>query len=315
MVSKYDIVDWFGSHYGIRFKRVSDDEYASTNGCPWCGASSGLSDRFHVWREKQNYWCRQCEKTGFLDELTEESKDGKHPTDHERRIRDLEARQRAVERKQAEQERRLSVLERMHASTDHMRYFHNMEVHTEAIEYWDSQGMTLQTIDDYLLGYCPRCPTDNKGRPSYTIPVMAYGKLWNIRHRLIGADNSDKYRPHLAGLPAMLFNADNLTRETDAMLIVEGEKKSIVVAQAGFPNVALMGKSGFQPEWARKFARFNTVVVALDPDAEAQAVEIASQFKGRGRVALLPGKIDDLIVQFGASHEDIEWFIRMARPI
>lgn len=287
----------------IQLKRKSHDEYVGA--CPFCNAGE---DRFHVWQERGNYWCRQCDAKGWLDE-------DKDMSDHERRIRELEARQRAVERKQAEQEQRLSALERMHASTDHIRYWHNIVIETQAIEYWDSQGMSLQTMDDYKLGYCPRCPTDHDGRASYTIPVMAYGKLWNIRHRLIGAHDGDKYRPHLAGLPAMLFNADNLARDGDSITIVEGEKKSIVVAQSGFPNVGLMGKSGFQSEWARKFAKFKTVYVALDPDAEAQATEIAAQFKGRGRVALLPGKIDDLIVKHGATAEDIEWFLRMARPV
>lgn len=287
----------------IQLKRRTHGEYVGP--CPFCNDGE---DRFHVFLDRGNYWCRQCNAKGWLDE-------DKNMSDHEHRLRELEARQHAIERRQAEQEQRLSALERMHASTDHLRYYHNIEVHTDAIEYWDSQGMSLQTMDDYLLGYCPRCPTDNKGRPSYTIPVMAYGKLWNIRHRLIGADDGDKYRPHIAGLPAMLFNADYLTRESETITIVEGEKKSIVLTQMGFPNVGLMGKSGFQPDWVRKFGRFETVIVALDPDAEMQAVEIAAQFKGRGRVAILPGKIDDLIVRFGATAADIEWFMKMARPI
>jgi DNA primase len=241
--------------------------------------------------------------------------DDKELTDHERRIRELEATQRMIKARQAEQEKRLSVLEQMHASTDHLRYFHNLEVQTSAIEYWDSQGMTLQTIDDYLLGYCSRCPTDSAGRASYTIPVMAFGKLWNIRHRLIGGDQHDKYRPHIAGLPAMLFNADNLRRESSSILIVEGEKKSIITAQTGFANVGLMGKSGFKSEWAAKFARFNTVYVAMDPDAEAQAISIAQSFKGRGRVVSLPDKIDDLVTRWGATHDDIEWFIKRGTPV
>jgi len=287
----------------IQLKKATANEYVGL--CPFCNAGE---DRFHVFVDRGNYWCRQCDAKGWLD-------DDKDLTDHEHRIRELEARQRMIERKQAEQERRLSALEIIHASTDHLRYFHNIEIHTEAIEYWDSQGMSLQTIDDYLLGYCPRCPTDHEGRASYTIPVLAFGKLWNIRHRLIGAENGDKYRPHIAGLPAMLFNADNLTTEDDSIIIVEGEKKSIITAQSGFPNVGMMGKSGFKPQWAVKFGRFKTVYVALDPDAEEQAVTIAGLFDGRGRVVSLPGKIDDLLTQYSATYADIASFLKMGRPV
>ena len=108
----------------------------------------------------------------------------------------------------------------------------------------------------------------------------------------------------------MLFNADNLTSDGDSLLVCEGEKKSIILAQTGFPNVGMMGKSGFKPEWVGKFHRFSTVYIALDPDAEAQAVQIAALFEGRGRVVLMPGKVDDMVTQYGATHDDIMWFIK-----
>jgi len=194
------------------------------------------------------------------------------------------------------------------------RYWSNLHVRTDALEYWCNQGMTLDTIDRYRLGYCPRCPTDSQERDSYTIPVISNSKLWNIRHRLTRADNGDKYRPHLAGLPNVLFNADFLRGEDRSrILIVEGEKKSIIAAQTGFANVGIMGKAGFQNEWAAKFAGFERVVVALDPDATNEAARIASLFQGRGRVAILPAKLDDLIVKYGARQGDIEAFVRYAR--
>jgi DNA primase len=111
----------------------------------------------------------------------------------------------------------------------------------------------------------------------------------------------------------MLFNADFLRRDGESILVVEGEKKSIIGAQTGFANVGLMGKSGFKPEWAAKFARFKAVNVALDPDALDQAAEIAALFGDRGRVIYLYDKLDDMIVKHGATAEDIEWCIRQGR--
>jgi hypothetical protein len=283
---------------GLTFKRTGNEAHSP---CPRCGGN----DRFVVF-EDGGFWCRQCAEAGWLDDNV----------DHKPTERELtEIRLRRLEYQQAEQHRRLTLLEQMHASTDHVRYWHNMQARVEAIEYWCNEGMELQTIDDYQLGYCPRCPTDMQGRPSYTIPVLAYGKLWNIRHRLIGAPDGDKYRPHVAGLPAMLFNADYLSADHDAITIVEGEKKSIVAAQTGFPNVGLMGKSGFKPEWVGKFARFKTVYVALDPDALDRAAEIAGLFKARGRVVYLYDKLDDMIVKHGATREDVEWCLQQGRTV
>jgi DNA primase len=45
----------------VRLKHVSSTgggEYAGA--CPWCGGN----DRFHVWPEGGNYWCRQCNRKG-----------------------------------------------------------------------------------------------------------------------------------------------------------------------------------------------------------------------------------------------------------
>lgn len=283
---------------GITLKRTGNEAYGP---CPRCGGT----DRFRVF-EDGGFWCRQCNDSGWLDD------------DQDRKLteRELtEIRLRSLEYQRAEHDKRLTLLEVMHASGDHVRYWHNLQARVEAIEYWCNEGMELQTIDDYQLGYCARCPTDMAGRASHTIPVMAFGKLWNIRHRLIGGDQGDKYRPHVAGLPAMLFNADYLTHDGDSLLIVEGEKKSMVAAQTGFPNVGMMGKSGFKPEWARKFARFKTVYVALDPDATDEAATIAALFKGRGRVVSLPEKLDDLVTRYGATQADIEAFMKRARLI
>ena len=303
-----DAVRYFETQYGIELKHVSGDEYAGS--CPWCSGN----DRFHVWRDKGNYWCRpgpgHCGRAGFVDELA-----GDRMTPEERHRLTVESRLAAVERKQADHARRLSVLEQMHKSTDHLRYFHNLAAHTEAIEYWCGEGMSLQTIDDYMLGYCPRCPTDREGRASYTIPVMIHGRLYNIRHRLIGAENGDKYRPAMAGLPSVLFNADALYRDSKRLMVVEGEKKSIVCAQAGFPNVDVMGKSGLDPAWAVRFERFPLVYVALDPDATEQAAEIAGLFGDRGRVVILPDKLDDMIVKYGATKDDIEAFLAQGKRV
>jgi len=292
--------------FNITLRQVRADEWRSVTGCPFCGdgGKGARSDRFRVFTDgKPRYWCRQCDRQGFFDDaqpLTEAEK--------------LEARLRAIEARQAEHERRLTVLEQMHSCTAHLHYHRALYHNEAAYEYWRCEGMTERSIDLYQLGYCSRCPTDHDGRASYTIPVQSNGKLWNIRHRLIGGDQGDKYRPHMAGLPNILFNADYLRLEFPYIIITEGEKKSIIAAQIGLPNVGIMGKTGFDTAWVGRFAQFETVYVALDPDATEQAFEIAALFERRGRVVFLPGKLDDL-VKLGMTEADVLSFLMVAAPV
>jgi hypothetical protein len=224
----------------------------------------------------------------------------------------LEARVRTLERAKEEHERRLSALERMHQCADHLRYHENLT--WEAIEYWRAQGITNESIDRYKLGWCERCPTDREGRPSYTIPVTYRDKLINIRHRLYGAE-SDKYRPHMAGLGVQLFNADYVHQDLPSLLIVEGEKKSIVVAQEGFANVGIIGQQGFKEKWAPYFKQFGTVHVALDPDASGASKRLAALFDGRGRVVDLPVKADDFFVVYGGTRDDFENYVKLGKRV
>jgi len=267
----------------------------------------------------EHFYCFGCEKHGdivdwlrdFRGQSLEQIAQQTHLDDTALRLRRLEYRQQDQARKIAEHEKRLSALERMRTCTDHIRYHKQMS--DEGFQYWYEAGLLPETIARYQLGYCPRCPTDTQGRASYTIPVISNGQLWNIRHRLVNADNGDKYRPHLAGLPNVLFNADDLRSEAPDILIVEGEKKSMVAAQEGFLNVGVMGKTGFDKAWVPKFADFQRVNVCYDPDALDRAAEVARLFGGRGRVVILPDKLDDLIVLSGATGRDVRAFVDYAR--
>jgi len=299
-----DPVAFIESRYGVRLKRVSRDEYAGP--CVYCGGQ----DRFHVW-QRGNFWCRpgpgHCGRSGWLDELDDAPK----PTPEQL----LEWRVAELERKQAETDRRLSVLEQMHQCTDHLHYHENLNTCVQAVDYWLAEGMTAATIHDRRLGFCLSCPT-MPGYASYTIPVMASGKLYNIRHRIANPPNGGKYRPHVAGLPAMLYNADDLLAEGGRILILEGEKKSIVVSQeTGLPNIATMGKQSFKPEWAGKLARFQQVYVCFDPDAKEQAYQTARLFGARGRVMSLHVKADDFFTRCNGTADGFMDYVRTARPV
>jgi len=296
-----DPVEFIRDTYHIELKQVGPDEWAGP--CPFCGGT----DRFHVW-SRGNAWCRpgpgHCGWSGWVDQLIGYPQ----PT----REQKIERRVAALEHKQKDHEGRIASLEQMHKSQAHLQY--HQALTPAAIAYWESQGIWGDTINRYLLGYCRRCPTDRQGRASYTIPVINRGVLENIRHRIVGADK-DKYRPQMSGLGLSLFNADVLDGKPDRVIVTEGEKKTIVLDQSGFEAVGICGKSSFKRKWLAWFDRIPHVYVALDPDAIESATKLAALFGGRGRVMVLPAKIDDMIVKYNAGVDEIENYIRWARPV
>lgn len=291
----------------LRFKKKTNGEASAS--CPMCHNGR---DRFLIFADG-GYWCRQCNAKGWIDE--EDSEWSKlDPT--ERRLRLLEAEQRRARHEREEQQRQLTALQRMAKCQDHIHYHSDMT--TDQMEYWLNEGMTVETIMKYKLGWCPRCPTDFNGRSSYTIPVFGRDgeTLTNIRHRLIGDGDGGKYRPHLSGIPVQLFNSQVLSTSASAasILVLEGEKKSICLDQCGFPNVSVMGKRSFKREWLDWLKPFQAVYIALDPDATESADGLARLFDNRARVVNLPVKADDFFHIYGGTKSDFEWFLKRARP-
>lgn len=295
-------------HWNLTFKIKTEDEACSP--CPWCGGE----DRFLVFHTGY-YLCREgpghCGKQGWiLDEVE---------GDIHQRLTAVEIKQMQQEAKIAEMEReqqkikeRVAALEKMASCRDHITFFNNPEY---AIDYWEAEGLNLESINRWMLGYCKACPMDYLRRPSYTVPVINRGTLRNIRHRIIGAEGHDKYRPHMKGLGNTLFYADALFKPDTSMIILwEGEKKAMVNAQHGFDGPAVMGMQGFQEEWARWFWRFDVVYVCYDPDALEKAAEVAGLMKGKGRVVELPMKADD-IWGVGMTEREMCDFLRKARRV
>lgn len=300
------------AHWHIRFQKTGRNEYRSLNGCPICGdgGKGDRSDRLRLFvdGDRSRVWCRACDYKVFIDSLDKE----KISAD-EWRIRAIERRQAELERKQREHEERLSALERIHRCQDHIGYHRFMTEQNRG--WWHEQGIYDQAIDKFMLGFCPRCPTDTEHRPSFTIPVMRGGQLENIRHRIANVEGGNKYRPHMAGLGLQLFNADVLDEKPTRVLIVEGEKKTMVFDQYGYPAVGILGKSSWYKAWIPWFDGVKEIVIALDPDAQDSAWNLAGILGERCRVAQFPQKPDDFIIQNNAGSRDIDAILRLARPM
>ena len=299
-------------HFGIRLKQVTATEWRSTQGCPECGdgGKGHRSDRFRVFMdESPRWWCRRCGFFGFADTINDDR--WRDLNRDERRRRIVAAQEREATRREEERAMRRSSLDAMRESGAADEYHRRLALAPVAVDYWRRGGFSWRTMSHFQLGYCEACPLDYPNhRPSVTIPVRSQGYLWNIRHRILGAGDGDKYRPHAKNLPVTLFNADELfDAPTDYILVVEGEKKAMAAWQAGWPAVGICGQDTFNVEWVAAFHRFERVIVILDPDAWNNAQEIAELFDHRGVAVQLPDKLDDLLNPYlgGWSPEDV-WF-------
>jgi len=233
------------------------------------------------------------------------------------RVALLEIQVKRLERTQKEHAERLTKIEQLQRAQMHLAYHRNLTIDTRML--WYKQGVYDEAIDKFLLGYVAECPTYRESA-SRTIPVFGYdNKLVNIRHRLLRPGDSGKYRPQMHGLGLALFNAPILNSSHERLLILEGEVKVVVLSQAGYSAVGLMGQNSWRAEWLDYLQDVGQIVICLDPGAEESAWKLGRGFVERGfrdvRVATWPVKPDDLIVKCGGGQADVDAILNLSRPV
>ena len=290
---------------GLEFFRKNSHEASSS--CPLCNQAT--EDGFLIF-DDLGFWCRKCGQSGRL-----ENRDPNHRLTPEELT---EIRLKRLEREQDEQDSRISALERIAHCHDHERYHDNAINDTEAMEWFISQGLQPWAVFDFKLGKCARCPTDREGRSSYTFPIWRKdGPLWSIRHRLQGATNGDKYRPHMKNLGTQLVNARLLADWSEQVIVVEGCKKARVIQQYDFPVVGILGKSGFEMRWLNWFHPAATVYIGLDPDATENAERLGAGIAKTGKETYVidwPYKPDDMLVE-GCTPDEWMHYVKQARRV
>ena len=157
-------------------------------------------------------------------------------------------------------------------------------------EYLNSRGLTQQTIDAFMLGFCSTDFYDdysnklaeeagvlNNNYPlltnRITIPYLANGEVTDIRGRIVSnvftyKDNTPTYSSlsgnHEVRGATLPFNYDIISK-SDRVILTEGEFKAIVASQYGFPVVAMPGIFGWRSEWAN-LLKGKEVILAADSD-------------------------------------------------
>lgn len=281
------------------YKKRTANEWSAA--CPFCGQGD---DRFRFWPAEGNYWCRRCDTRGFVSNGS---------TLEFNRETWLKWQAQESERKQQEQEKKLSLLDQLNRNNKTILYHEQMADRS----FWYDKGLLDETIDWFELGYCPSCPTA-PGCPSYTIPILYQGRLYNIRHRLAVSDDKGKYRPEIAGLSAAMFNADTLKEPGGYVVLVEGEIKAMVLEQWGISAIGIPGANVFKSKWLNLFPKTKVVFIALDPGQEEQSVSIGYMFKAAGiaaRVCRFKVKPDDFLVIGENTKEDFMRILHKGRNL
>jgi len=305
-----DAVEIAARHFQVNFIPDGRGEFRSDGGCPWCGdgGKGRHSRRFKLFvngRSGPRVWCRSCGKKAFIDSL-----DKQKPLTAEER---LVLKKAAEERRARELADQIDALERIKSMDVHLRYHEALT--PSAYEYWITQGISPSSMNHYKLGFCDKCPTAPYSS-SHTIPVVWRDELWNVRHVLTNPNGQGKYRPQMGGLPITLFNADMLDIGGEECMLVEGEKKAMVVQErTGIPTIGTMGKQVFLPHWTKYFDDYKTVYVAFDPDAYEEGLRVASLLNGKSRLASIPVKPDDFFVLHGGTVDGFRKFLDLARPV
>ena len=296
-------VRWSGYEFRI-------EGHAAHGLCPICGKAT--EDGFTIFSDG-GFWCRPGGCKGWIDDDQQNTW-----TPEELRLRKIEAEIKRLARQQEDHERRLSALERLNKSRVHERYHNALD--EEAYLWWMKKGCEPWVVQDYHLGVCDRCPTDQEHRRSYTIPLFDQGQsqLLNLRHRIADAQNGDKYRPEMAGLGTCLAFSHHLI-DADMGIIVEGEIKAMVCGAYKFPTVGVFGKRGrFKAAWLDSFPKDKPIYVGLDPDATESAERLAHGIARAGKEVYVvdwADKPDDLLVLDGCTVDEWMAHIHLARRV
>ncbi len=283
--------------------------------CPLC---RGGHDRFNVWKQGGNFWCRNCLKKGWLEDNRKDWKpDAELYTELQNLLKQEESKQLAT----------LAFLRSKWIQGALVEKW-NTGMGEEQREYWRTEGIPEWALNYYKLGYCPdkvfRGDDYNEFHsPAYTIPVYEpqSWQMVNIQYRLleIGEGRGGKYRQE-AGIPASAFYTRRGVLEGQA-IVVEGAKKAIVVLECIGKACQVVGWPSITPSTRviQELAGFTRGLwIMLDPGSgNYAATERAARILHPLPVKWVevPTKPDDSIVKYGLKKDGLKKFFDQARRL
>lgn len=295
MASEYDRLLQLASQ-NMRVPLTRHTNVKAKGPCPKCQGT----DRLVVWLFEGTAWCSRCKNTFEFMEVSDEQR-----------------KQARVNKAKEQHDARLS----MAGCTDWQDYNSIMEEPDMRV-LWHSQGITDEDIHKWGLGFCPSCPTASD-YASLTLPVWYERRLVDIRHKLLDVPEElrpevGKYRSHRAKLLPHPYNLDAL-HQFDEIVVVEGEKKPIILARLGLPNIVGIPGVGIVDDFLAQVAEMKQgqrLTLLLDPGQDERSRELAKQCMLLGvetRVADPFIKPDDMGLRHGI--DVVRSVIRQSRRI
>lgn len=137
---------------------------------------------------------------------------------------------------------------------------------TEILPYLMGRGIKEATARTFRLGFVKN---PEVGHEPYVgklaIPYLTPAGVIDIRFRSLNADGGPKYmsRP---GATTHIYNIAALNKDSDSLVVCEGELDTVVASQAGFNAVGLPGANNWKSFYARVFADWSKVILLCDGD-------------------------------------------------
>lgn len=191
-------------------------------------------------------------------------------------------------------------------------YAQNNDYSREMFRGWGIEAFWVEKLRLGLIpDYTVKSGEEFYHSPALTIPIWGAGsKVQNVKLRVTNPRHDrDRYRNLYPMGQSFLFIPRHEEPMTGIAILVEGEKKSIVLEQTlDDPKLRVIGLQTKTPapELFSQLKNFDTIYVWLDPDANQKenkskesAVEYVTRLSGKERVRIVDCsvKLDDGIIQ------------------
>lgn len=131
---------------------------------------------------------------------------------------------------------------------------------TDALEYLEGRGLSLNTIAEARFGYAET----GRFRHSISIPYFdAQGRHRTTRYRRLDPDSPMKY-DQLKGTVQHLYGIEDANEPV--VFITEGEFDRWILRQLGLKAVGIAGATNFPRPWRFLFRNCDLVLVVMDMD-------------------------------------------------
>jgi DNA primase catalytic core len=225
--------------------------------------------------------------------------------------------------------------------TETTRFYHG-SLTPEAKDYLvKERGFTEETISQFQIGYAEgglreylidKCKlpldlclkagvlkkTDKGAVRDYfyrriIFPNLKRGRVVHLSGRSLDAQEP-KYL-HLPGEIRYLYNEDALSNSE--VYIAEGIPDCLSAVQTGYPTVAILGTSGFKPDYVSKFSRCETIYLCLDGDEAGRngTLKIGTLIGEQARIVQLPDGLDVNDYLRAHSKDDFDSLVAAAKDV